>query len=131
VTEAILAARMEGAMRGAVVLICLGLAGCAAPQRYDPVAMDQPPDPLDMQSQILRERMADRERDRRLTQQERDYDRAACIKSGLRGPDVEQCVRDAAARRRVPPPGQSGAAPPGISCSTIDMSGGLHDTICD
>jgi len=87
----------------------------------DPVAMMEQ---LTRQMQIeLRQSFEDRQRERLRNQQEEAYDRKMCVRVGYRGPDVEQCIRDSAAYRRVERPASMRAQPPDSS----DLAGPVED----
>lgn len=75
--------------------------------------LGQSVDPQEVLDQLLRQRQIemqqqfeDRQRQRQLDQEEQAYDRKMCLQVGYTGPDVEQCVRDSAARRRSLRPDQ-------------------------
>ena len=95
-------------------------------------AIGEPSDPFDRLDQIgnyqLRGQPERHQTKRARAARARAHDRQACIKAGYGGPDLERCVRDAAAQRRGTRPGQE--ARPGASCYFINF-GRVLSTLCE
>jgi hypothetical protein len=122
-------------MRFTVLHIAVLLCGCASSESVPGPAQNA--DPQEILNGVGRrleieqqQRFEDGQRQRLLDQQEQAYDRQKCLQAGYHGPDAEQCVRDSAASRRGVRPGQ--ANPSSITnCTTVDLGGGMFDTVCD
>jgi len=86
----------------ALTVIGFGLlSACGSPGQVPPVSEASPANPTANIDKLTRWMMEDLERRRAEEQRERvrkaqeeAYDREMCVKAGMRGPDIDQCVRD-------------------------------------
>ena len=114
----------------AIIVGVVTLCSCAAQYPQQSTT-----DPQALLNQLIRDTEEDRQRERadkaqeriRL-QQEQAFDREMCLKAGMTGPDVDQCVIDSGLFRRQ---GSLPAASrqPRLECITIgdDEGGGITD----
>lgn len=111
----------------AVSIFLTAMAVPAVAQEIDPQAMME--QLIRRQEIESRQQFQDRQNERAFQQYERDYDRRSCRRAGVRGPDIEQCARDMADRRRgyyFDPPRGGGSSSSGTTCIN---GGGV--IICD